>query len=272
MKTLFVFLHGIGDVVMFTGPLREYKKENPDEDIDVVVSNRPSAEILNGNKNIRNVFVSEVGRNPRFWNPFFYYFIDLWKIKNSLKKFKNYDKMKIIPIQTMPEIFYRVFGYRAKNKTERIAKEIGVRNLSNLSSEMFSSSKDVRRANEIVPKNDFVVVHPFSRDPKKAFDGDLLKKIKKAESYKIFLVGGTNEKNVFKRESGAYGEGLGVVREIIKKSKGFIGTDSAISHIAGTTDVPIKIISNRGKIKGISHAGNPEWFFPWGRKIDYLQY
>lgn len=271
MKTLFVFLHGIGDVVMLTGPLREYKKEHPNEEIDLVVLNNASKEILNGNKNVHNAFISELKDNPRFWNPFLYYSFDLWKIKKSLKKFKSYDKIKIISVQTMPEIFYRIFGYGAKNKAERIAKEIRVKNLSNLSSEMFSSLNDKIKAKSIAPKKGFIVVHPFSRDPKKIFDKDLIKNIKKNENRTIFLVGESKEKNIFKNELGVYGENLNVIREVIKNSKGFIGTDSAISHIAGTTDVPIKIISNRGKIKGFTHAGNPKWFFPREKNVEYIE-
>lgn len=267
MKTLFVFLHGIGDVVMLTGPLREYKKEHPNEEIDVVVLNKTSAEILKCNKNIRNVFILKLKKHPRYWNPFLYYFIDLWKIKKSIKKFNGYNKIKIVSIQTMPEIFYRIFGYQAKNKTERIAKEIGISNLSNLGSELFAESFHKKRAKAILPFKEFVVVHPFSRDPLRKLNKEDLMWIKNDAKAPLLLVGEKAEEGQFE-ERGIYNESILTIFEVIKNAKAFYGSDSVIAHLAGATSIPLRIISKKGKSRnGLHDWGKPEWYFPWGREV-----
>ena len=271
MKTLFVFLHGIGDTVMLSGPLREYKNENAEEEIDIVVLNKGAKEILDNNPNLKNIFVSSLEKNPRFWNPILFWFVDYWKIKKSVKNFKrNYNKIKIIYIQKMPEIFYRIFGYGAKNKVEKIGMELKLKDMLNLKPEIFSSKENKAKAEKIIKRlKNYIVVHPFSRDPKKNLNQEELSQIKNNSNNEIVLIGTEKEKNIFPNEKGIYGENLNTVYEIIKKSKGFIGTDSAIAHIAGTIDIPIKVISNRGKIKGITHTGDPRWYLPYGKKVEY---
>ena len=140
----------------------------------------------------------------------------------------------------------------------------------NLKPEIFSSKENKAKAEKIIKRlKNYIVVHPFSRDPKKNLNQEELSQIKNNSNNEIVLIGTEKEKNIFPNEKGIYGENLNTVYEIIKKSKGFIGTDSAIAHIAGTIDIPIKVISNRGKIKGITHTGDPRWYLPYGKKVEY---
>jgi ADP-heptose:LPS heptosyltransferase len=276
MKTLFVFLHGIGDCIMFSGVLEAYKKKNPKEEIFLLVLTSGAKQIFENNPSVEGVFISSLKENPRFWNPLAYLFFDKKNIQkeiNSLKKKISFDKIRIVKIQSFPEILYKIFRNYGTHKVERIAKEVHVSE-KNLSYKIFSTEKEKKEAKKIIKglSSAYAIVHPFSKDPKKNLSEEEIEKIlRDLHKKKILpLIVGTEEETKrlkIKNEKIIANKSFGVLYEILRKSKEFIGTDSSIAHLAGAAKIPITIFSFRGKGKKINHGGNPSWYFPYKSKV-----
>jgi ADP-heptose:LPS heptosyltransferase len=265
---------------MFTGAVREYRKERANEEIGILVLNKASAEIWSNNPNIKHVYVSRNQANPRFWNPPAFWLADYWKIRKEaleIAKKENYGRIKIIKIQAIPEIFYRIFGFYGAHKVERMARELGVQS-RNLSYEIFPSAGEKNEAEKMLGRlnlKNFVAVHPFSRDPLKNFTesdiNSIINTLKKRKK-EVLVVGSSDDKANFKLKGikSIFGMNFGSLASILSRAKMFIGTDSAISHLAGTSGIPIIVISPRGAGFKFSHSGKPEWFLPYGRKAVHL--
>lgn len=97
MKVLFVYLHGIGDCIMFTPALRMYKEKYPDRNIGILCL--PLTEqFWKSLPYIDQVFVSYRTKPPHHGMLPFYVFerMKLQRIINKIKRDFKYDKVEYI--------------------------------------------------------------------------------------------------------------------------------------------------------------------------------
>src|SRR5690242_18174935 len=94
-SVLVVFLHGLGDNVMFTVPIRYYNKLQPEDRISLLVCDVGSAEVWRNNTHIHEVFASHSGHNPHYWNPAWYWVRDFWGVLGeirSVRRHRHFDR------------------------------------------------------------------------------------------------------------------------------------------------------------------------------------
>lgn len=130
-QVLIVYLHGIGDHLMATSAIREYKRQHPDTEISLLALNHPAcAEIWTNNPDIKRVLFSSLNRNPRYGSPLFW-LRDYWRILadiNRVQKRYGFAHVYNIVHFYMPgKIYpYLPFSRYRRHKSEIVAKQLGV--------------------------------------------------------------------------------------------------------------------------------------------------
>jgi ADP-heptose:LPS heptosyltransferase len=254
MNTLVIFCHGLGDCVMLTGCLKEYKRLHPDESIDLLVLNGACREIFVNNPNVRNVWLANI-RNPRYWNPLAYFAVDQFKVRRVINGLPDrFDKTIIVTVATMPEMYYAVTGSYGDHKVCRIDRDLGLEE-RRYPYDLYPSDSDRAAAQEtadLLADYSFKVVHPFSSDTRKVITGQLSEIVSRLRKDRLALVvvGGTDDRCPPFHVSRLP---LLAVAELLKLSQGFIGTDSVVAHLAGWAGVPIEIICRKK---------NRQWYRP----------
>ena len=128
----FVFLHGIGDFVMFTPVLKKIKALNPRIQTTVVLRKELGLKALaEGQDYIDFVLEMPLRRQPRFYVPWIFWTREYWTIKRNLRRMlkgKRFDRIQIIYNQLLPTFLYLLFrpGRARAHKIERLAREAGV--------------------------------------------------------------------------------------------------------------------------------------------------
>ena len=134
----FVFLHGIGDFVMFTPALKKIKVINPDIKITVVLRKELGLRPLAENQGyIDRVLEMPLRKQPRFYVPWIFWTKEYWIIKKRLARLlkdekllkgERFDRAQVIYHQVFPTFLYLLFcPKRARaHKIESLAREAGV--------------------------------------------------------------------------------------------------------------------------------------------------
>lgn len=127
-----VFLHGIGDFVMFTPTLEKIKKLNPSLQLAIVLRKelglRGVAEDLGI---IDEVYEISLNVHPRIYIPWIFWTYEYWLIRKKLKaalRKNTFDKVKFIYGQTLPTIVYLLFCPQRmkRHRIDVFAAEAGV--------------------------------------------------------------------------------------------------------------------------------------------------
>ena len=128
----FVFLHGIGDFVMFTPALKKIKAINPRIRTTVVLRKELGLGTLAESQDyIDCVLEMPLQRQPRFYVPWIFWTTDYWTIKKRLRKMledRKFDRVQIIYNQLLPTFMYLVLCPRRAraHRIDRLAREAGV--------------------------------------------------------------------------------------------------------------------------------------------------
>ena len=241
---LIAFLHAIGDNIMFTGVLHEYKKRNPDLSIHLLLMDDGSDIIWKGNPDVTATH-KYFHTQPRFWNTLMYYGHDQRAVYDNIlpmliDKKSKYETFKLVTVQTWPEIVYHLTGTYGKHKVCRMAEEMGLPAIK-YPYRMFPTEKDMYDAQRIVKKlpKDFALVHPFSRHCKKNMSDELIEKVLKDlkdRGLSPIVIGGNADRVVSSHM--LYGLPLHVLLEVMRSAKQYVGTDSSPAHLAGLANIP----------------------------------
>ena len=206
-SVLMVFLHGLGDNVMFTGPIREYHKLHPAHRISLLILNNGSPEVWRNNPHIHEVFTSRTGRNPHYWDPVRYWRKDFWELRREVRHVcgqRRFDQVIHVSIAMMPELFYRFTGSYGPHKTFRIARDLGIP-AKNLAPEIFWDL-DHAGADELLREKQlahFAALHPFSRYARRGVGAQSIQRIIEAlrgHGLQVVLVGRSREIAALERE------------------------------------------------------------------------
>ena len=107
MKKLFVFLHGIGNCILFTPALRLYKKKNPKDKVFVLVLNH-AKEVFENSPYVDSVLVSKSFSTPPNFGNYFKYFLEKKELNSEIKKIIDQygmDEAQIILPNSVLDIF-----------------------------------------------------------------------------------------------------------------------------------------------------------------------
>ncbi len=255
---LIVYLHGIGDNIMLTGVLRQFKRQHPLSEIDLVVLNAACAQVWQGNPLIRSLELSPIPQ-PHFWNPLEFRLKSFWRVRRymaQLKQQRGYERVIFPTIQTLPEIIYHLTRTYGDHKVERLAVELGLPPAA-YPYDLYSRPEEVKAADSVLCRlgsRDIGVVHPFSSDRKKRMSLDQVGEIiglLKEKQLTPLLVGAEAERpgsgTKLPSES-AFGLSFGVLIELLKKTAIFVGTDSVVAHLAGFANTPhVVVVSSKLK-------------------------
>lgn len=128
----FVFLHGIGDFVMFTPSLKKIKEINPSMKITVVLRKelglRELAEHLGL---VDEVLEISLKTTPRIYIPWVFWTYEYWVIRRKLKdvlRGRAFDRKKIFFTQVLPTFVYLLFrpGRVRMHRVERFSSMLGL--------------------------------------------------------------------------------------------------------------------------------------------------
>jgi ADP-heptose:LPS heptosyltransferase len=128
-----VFLHGIGDFVMFTPTLKKIKTLNPGLKLTLVLRKELALKRLAENLGvIDEVLELSLEKHPRFYVPWIFWTSEYWKIRKRLSHLmekKKYSRIIIVYAQLMPTIFYLLFCPKKirTHKIESLAGEAGIK-------------------------------------------------------------------------------------------------------------------------------------------------
>lgn len=257
-RILVVFLHGLGDNIMATPALRGLKKKFPKSHITLMcLKTLPAKDIWEANPYVDEVVESKFPFNPRWWHPIAYFFSDHWKLLKEIRKLdreKRFDKVYIVKL-----FLDRRFK---SHKIIRIAKELNVI-LDDYKTDFFVSKEDINEAEKILRKyklksGRYVCLHRTASDydrkswsMKDAQDvcNALKEKVLVFNSDKSFRLEENKESGHLKGKNvvNYISKNLRVSAAILKKSKGLIGIDSIMSHIAGAFEVPAIVLYKGAK-------------------------
>jgi ADP-heptose:LPS heptosyltransferase len=263
-RTLIVYLHGIGDNLMLSGVLKEYCRQNPAEQIDLVVLNPGCAAIWQNNPLVNAVTVYPASQ-PHFWNTVKFYLAHQPKVRRYIRELNadgRYQKVFFPSIQTLPEIIYHVTGTYGRHKIDRICRDLNLPKYL-YPYDLHPTEEDADAAKELLARfesKSLAIVHPFSGHTKKRLGSteiaaclDALQK----KGLQTLVVGSAGEKSrldpAWKTES-VFGLSLGVLVEVLKRAEVFAGTDSAVAHLAAFANTP-RIVIFSPKLK-------PERYLP----------
>jgi ADP-heptose:LPS heptosyltransferase len=245
-RTLIVYLHGIGDNLMFTGVLKEYHRRYPRERIDLLVLNAGCAAIWKGNPHVEQVSIYP-GTQPYFWNPVKFYLLHQWRVRRYIRaKYPRgcYQRVFFPTLQTLPEIIYHVTGTYGRHKLDRMCAALGVaREL--YAYDMHPTALEAAEADARVGRfagQPLAVLHPFSGHALKRISpagfGQILQELQ-GRGFATLVVGATQEQAKFcpgwNTES-AFGLSLGTLIEVLRRAQVFAGTDSAVAHLAAAAN------------------------------------
>jgi ADP-heptose:LPS heptosyltransferase len=269
---LMVFLHGLGDNVMFTGPLREYHKLHPSHRISLLILNNGSPEVWRNNPRIHEVFTSRSGRNPHYWDPARYWRKDFWELRREVRHVceqRHFDRIIHVSIAMMPELFYRLTRSYGPHKTWRIARDLGIPP-KNLTPEIFLEL-DQAGAEEFVRQNQlcqYAVLHPFSRYVRRGVGVESIQRIievLRGRGLQVVLAGRSREIAALKLEHviPAIDLPLNRLLAIIARAGIFLGTESGIAHLAGLVAKRMVVLSTRTKALRLTNCGPLAWGMPY---------
>lgn len=242
-RTLIVYLHGIGDNIMLSGVLKEYCRLHPDEVVDLMVLNPECAAIWLGNPHVGESFIYSAPQ-PYFWNPIKFYGRHLWQVRRSIRELNQdgrYQRVLFPTIQTLPEIVYHITGTYGRHKIVRLCRDLDVP-AQLYPYDLYVAAAEAAAAGELLSRvgaTELAVLHPFSGHARKRLTvGDIgeILRVLHASGLTTLVVGAANEKAKldpgWKTES-AFGLSFGVLIEVLRHAKIFVGADSAIAHLAG---------------------------------------
>jgi ADP-heptose:LPS heptosyltransferase len=272
LSVLIVFLHGLGDNVMLTGPLREYHKANPSHRISLLILDNGSPQVWRNNPHVDQIFTSRTGHNPHYWDPFLYWRKDFWDLKQEIRHVcgqKHFDRVIHVSIGCMPELYYRLTRTYGPHKTHRIAHDLGIPP-ENLTPELFLPL-DTARAGEFLSKNElarYAVLHPFSRNASRglrAASTQPLVEVLRQQGLRVVVAGRTREIEAMALQhvTPAADLSLNCLLAIISQAEVFLGTDSGIAHLAGTVARKMVVLSTRTKALHLTNCGHLRWTIPY---------
>lgn len=128
----FVFLHGIGDFVMFTPALKKIKSINPGIKTTIVIRKELGLKALaEGQGYIDRVLELPLEKHPRFYVPWIFWTKEYWVIKKRLSALlegRKFGRVRIIYNQLLPTFLYLALcPARARShKIDALAREAGV--------------------------------------------------------------------------------------------------------------------------------------------------
>ena len=247
-RTLVVYLHGIGDNIMLSGVLKEYCRLHSDEAIDLIVLNPACAAIWRNNPLVHSVTVYPASQ-PHFWNPVKFYLSHQFVVRRYIRQLNadsRYQRVIFPAIQTLPEIVYHLSGTYGGHKMDRICRDLGVPgklypyDLYPRDEEFTEAAKFVGRFGD----NPLAVLHPFSGHTRKRLSNEgvgAILQLLRNKGMATLVVGAPNEKSRFDpswETDFIFGLSLGVLTGILKRAALFVGTDSAVAHLAAFANVP----------------------------------
>ena len=273
MKRLFVFLHGIGDCIMFTPALRFYKEKNPNDKVFVLTLDF-TRDIFRNNPYIDGVIVSKkFSRVPNFANYFKYIPNERKMLMNeiaSIKKRYEIDEIDVIlphsislfgiklsipgKLRRLP-LFYRL----EKHEIIKLCREIGVSGgkdwPSDFKQEIFLSKDDLYKAKQTIKrlkvKHPFSIIHADASSDNKSLSKDETDKLietLKDKGFDVLLLNSTSErKDVKKFES----KSISLSSGIIQMCSLFVGIDSGPAHIAEALEKRLIVISKAFRVENL---------------------
>lgn len=227
IKTCFVLLRTLGDVVLLNTVVNNYKENNPDELITVFV-NEQYMEIVLYNPNIHEVVT------PPNWD----------YVLSEISK-GTYDKV-FVPYQTTPEdnIWHQVDKYRNQHLVDFYAERCGFK-LHDKRLFMYPVKADYddieKIMSEIKPQREIVAIHTTTLVDSKNWEGfqelanELIKK------YDVFQIGIDTDKKV-EGCSNLMNIGINRTAAFLKRCKCFVGLDSGLSYVAAAVGIPTFVI------------------------------
>jgi hypothetical protein len=259
---------------MLTGVLKEYKAKHADEAIDLVVLNSACAAIWRGNPLVRSIQIYPYPQ-PHFWNPVEFRLKSARRARryaDRLVREKSYDRVLFPTIQTLPELLYHVTGTYGPHKVPRIARDLGLEPKL-YPYDLYSSAEERGRAAAFRAKigdGPFAIIHPFAGHAVKQMSSGSMREtldLVRKKGLMAVVVGSEQERarmdSTWETQT-AFGWSFGELVELLKLASMFVGTDSAVAHLAGFANTP-KIVVFSPKLKPERYAPVSE-----GSKVEFI--
>ena len=237
---------------MLSGVIKEYCRQRPDERIDLIVLNAGCQAIWQNNPHVGSVEVYPACQ-PHFWNPVKFYLSHQFAVRRYIRDLNRdgrYQRIFFPSIQTLPEIIYHLTGTYGRHKIDRLCRDFEVPEKL-YAYDLYPAPTDTVEAGKVLQNFSgarLAVLHPFSGHAKKRISADGFGKILGTlheRGFATLVVGAPSEKNqldhTWKTES-VFGLSLGVLIEVLKRAEMFVGTDSAVAHLAACANTPQLVV------------------------------
>lgn len=257
-SVLVALLHGIGDGILATPAVRQFRKENQDTVIWLLVRGDISAaDVWENNPNIDQV-LCYTKSYPPYWHPL-YHFWRRWLFEAELRSLgKVIGTKRTIHITTgaLPTIFKRLLRYPAKQ--DIMARELGV-TLTSRRTEVFPSAEHRALAEAFLQPNahlPLIAVNRCGSAYSKYWNIDQYEAVCKAlvarghgvvqcytpQSREIEIEndGRSAWSSPHSLPTDALGDShLLVTAAILERCAAVVSVDSAIMHLAGAVERPV---------------------------------
>ena len=254
-RHLIVYLHGIGDHLMATPAIHQYKQEHPDTELYLLsVGNNTFKDLWKHNSDITEVLLSTLTHNPHYGNPLFWItdYPIIHKDITHLQKIYSFDRVFFIVHFFIPAKLYAhlpLSRYRT-HKSAIVAKKLGV-SLHPSSYLLPLSSQEQDFAHHFFSTHSLrkkvATFHYLGSSPTKSLTPEHATHIATflvQHGYTVIVLYSTATQEDVTPLHGDhiisyYSDNILHTAALIKKSTVFIGVDSGIAHVAAAVHTPV---------------------------------
>lgn len=262
MKILFIYLHGIGDSILFTPALKFYKEKYPNHELYILCLNL-TKELWETNPIIKKVFISSYFNKPPHHGWYHIYLFERIKIAKEIKRIKkenNIDKIiYIVPrsiklfkfLIPLPGKIRRLpFFYKfEEHEAIKLCKLLNIKHKSwpdDFKQNIFIKENYKKKAqnilNKIKIKRSICIMHTSGSSKNKDLSNQEVNQIinyLKEKNFNIILLNSNSNNNTYSINS----DSILLSAALIEKSDLFIGIDSGPAHIAEVLNKPSIVIA-----------------------------
>lgn len=264
MKTLMVFLHGIGDCIMFTPALKFYKEKHSSDEISVLCL-KLTEELWKSNHLVKNVFVSSYFKNPPSHGNIIQYIFERIKIQkeiNWIKQKYGIDKViYIVPwsirlfnisiplpgkLRRLP-LFYKLEDHEVLKLCKHLQVNDNKTWPYDFKQTIFISDKHRKKASGIIKnlgtKKPICIMHTSASSGNKSLsekEAEGIINYLKSKGIGVILI---NSNLNFKKVKKINSDSVLLSAALIEYCDLFIGIDSGPAHIAEVLNKPSIVIA-----------------------------
>ena len=226
---------------MATPAIRTLKQKNPEDEIWIGgFDYLPSGSIWENNPHVSKYIQFPVDFHPTYWSQDVFN-LEIQKINEivlaKLKEMKlKPDTIKLVTLQP----------FKALHRIQRIGRELNIV-VTDKTLELFPTQEEIDHVKKEFGNKLYFVVHQGAGNFKKAWDigeaEETTRQLQKMTGWTPFILNNPKEPERIKIADARYlsdlpKQSIGITREIIRRAKFLVGTDSAPMHIASETKTP----------------------------------